>query len=294
MRISNTLIIGAVSVAALVGAVQSAQANEWSAYRSGLINAGPDANWQPAWPYYKYEGFNFSTGSTSGGSISQTVSTNADARATWFSFGYTGTNSLGQAQTVGNSGLTSLSASVSVSGDLLRRVTGAQDAGYLMGDELTSTTSGVSLAWYVMSEDGSGNFNVWLSNAANRLDLNGIRNGGATSFNVALNAANFEAFPAFPQGTSDFATTVANAQYFGLLVTTATASGSDFSGMKFDQIFNTTPGTAWNTYAIQRNGNFGAYSEGSSTIEISNAVPAPGAFALLGAAGLFGGRRRRG
>jgi MYXO-CTERM domain-containing protein len=119
-----------------------------------------------------------------------------------------------------------------------------------------------------------------------------IRNAGASNFSVALDAANFEAFPGWPQGNESFAASVAGAQYFGLLVTTGTASGSDFSGMKFDQTVNTTPGTAWNTYAVSRNGNYGAYSTGSSTISISNAVPSPGAIALLGIAG-FAGRRRR-
>ena len=284
----STMAIGAVAAVAVAGGVRTAEAGSWEAYKSGLVNAGPDSNWQPAWPYYKYESFANSAGSMSGGTLSQVVSTDANARAVWYSFGYES----GSGQTLGNSGLTSLSASVTVSGDLLQRVTGREDAGYLMGDSLTSTTSDVSMAWYVMSQDSGGGWNIWLSNAANRIDLNLIRNAGASNFSVALDAANFEAFPGWPQGNESFAASVAGAQYFGLLVTTGTASGSDFSGMKFDQTVNTTPGTAWNTYAVQRNGNYGAYSTGSSTISISNAVPSPGAIALLGIAGFLGRRRR--
>ena len=278
----------------VAGALTSVAGAGWDSYRSGLVNAGPDSNWQPAWPYYQYETFDVGNGSMTGGSLSQSVSTNADARATWYSFGYEGTNAQGQALTLGNSGLTSLSASVAVTGDALQRVTGKADAGYLMGDSLTTSTSGVSMAWYVMSQDSLGSWNIWLSNAANRIDLNAVRTGAASNnFSVALDASNFVTFPGYPQGSASFASTVASAQYFGLLVTSNTASGADFDGMKFNQIVNTTPGTAWNTYEIQRNGNYGAYSTGSSTITISNAVPAPGAIALLGIAGLAGGRRRR-
>jgi MYXO-CTERM domain-containing protein len=287
----NTFVPSSViAIIAIAGVGQAAHAG-WEAYRSGLVNAGPTP-WQPAWPNYQYETFDVSSGSMSSGTLSQAVTTNADARATWYSFGYSGTNAQGQALTLGNSGLSSLSASVTVTGDLLQRVTGKEDAGYLMGDSLTSTTTGVAMAWYVMSQDSGGNWNIWLSNAANRLDLNGIRNGGASNFSVALDAANFQAFPGWPQGTETFAATVASAQYFGLLVTSSTASGMDFGGMKFDQTYNTTPGTGWNTFAIQRNGNYGAYSTGSSTISISNAVPAPGAIALLGVACLTARRRR--
>lgn len=291
MRI-NVMKSSMLAVIVVAGVGQAANAG-WDAYRSGLVNAGPDSNWQPAWPNYQYETFAVGNGSMTGGSLSQVVTTNADARATWYSFGYEGaTNAQGQALTLGNSGLTSLSASVTVTGDLLQRVTGKQNAGYLMGDSLTTSTDDVSMAWYVMSQDSEGNWNVWLSNAANRIDLNGIRNGGAASFSVVLDAANFQSFPGWPQGAASFAATVASAQYFGLLVTTSTASGADFVGMPINQIYNTTPGTGWNTYDIQRNGNYGAYSTGSSTITISNAVPSPGAIALLGIAG-FAGRRRR-
>jgi hypothetical protein len=289
---------GMLALVAVAGFSTTANAG-WTAYRSGLVNAGPDSNWQPQYPYYQYEAFAVSNGSMSAGSLSQSVTTNADSRATWFSFGYEGTNAAGQALTLGNSGLTSLSASVSVSGDLLQRVTGKQSdgAGYMLGDSLTATTSGVSMAWYVMSQDSGGNWNIWLSNASNRLDLNGIRNGGATNFAVGLDAANFQAFPGYPQGTASFADTVANAQYFGLLVTTDTASGSAFDGHPITQWINSSANAAieyWNPYAVQRNGSYGAYSTGSSSISISNAVPAPGAIALLGIAGIAaGGRRRR-
>lgn len=281
----NAINSSMLAVAVVAGVGQAASAG-WEAYRSGLVNAGG----------YYYEQFAVGNGAMAGGSLSQSVSTNADARATWYSFGYEGTNAQGQALTLGNSGLTSLSASITVTGDALQRVTGKQDAGYMLGDSLTSTTSGVSMAWYVMSQDSEGNWNIWLSNAANRIDLNGIRNGGATNFSVALDAGNFQSFPGWPQGTASFASTVANAQYFGLLVTTDTASGGDFAGMKFDQWVNSASNAAngiWSPVATQRNGNYGAYSTGSSTIEISNAVPTPGAIALLAIAG-FAGRRRRG
>jgi hypothetical protein len=264
------------AMAAVGGAVQMATANNGSAYSSGLVNAGG----------YFYESFGNFAGNGSGGVLSQTVTTNADARATYFSYGSAGFS-------LGASGLTSLSASVSVTGDELQRVTGKQDAGYLMGDSLTTSTSGVSLAWYVMYQDAGGSLNIWLSNAANRIDLNAVRAGGTTAFGVSLDAANFESFPAWPQGGASFGDALANAQYFGLLVTTSTASGADFAGMAFDQWINSTPGTAWNPYAVQRNGNYGAFSTGTSAITVSNVVPAPGAFALLGAAGLLGSRRRR-
>lgn len=267
----------AVSALAVAGSAQVAHAG-WEAYRSGLVNAGPDSNWQPAWPYYKYESFNVSNGAMIGGSLSQTVSTDYNARAVWYSFGY----AAGSGLTLGNSGLTSLSASVSVTGDALQRlIQDPNDANNVVG-----TAAGVSMAWYVMGQDS-----VWLSNAANRLDLNAIRDNGASTFSVALNAANFQSFPAWPQGSADFATTVAGAQSFGLLVTTADASGSAFSGMNITEWVD-VDGGVWNPYAIQRNGNYGAYSTGSSTITISNAVPAPGAIALLGVAGLMTRRRR--
>ena len=266
----------------VAGALTSVAGAGWDSYRSELVNAG----------HYQYESFAFGNGSMTGGSLSQSVSTNADARATWYSFGYEGTNAQGQALTLGNSGLTSLSASVAVTGAALQRVTGTQDAGYLMGDSLTTSESGVSMAWYVMSQDTGGGWNIWLSNAANRIDLNAVRIAGASNFSVALNASNFQSFPGYPQGSADFASTVASAQYFGLLVTSNTASGAAFDGMPLTQwVGNGTE--PWNPYAIQRNGNYGAYSTGSSTITISNAVPAPGAIALLGVAGLVGGRRRR-
>jgi MYXO-CTERM domain-containing protein len=277
----------------VAGALTSVAGAGWDSYRSGLVNAGPDSNWQPNYPYYQYESFAFGNGSMTGGSLSQSVSTNADARATWYSFGYEGTNAQGQALTLGNSGLTSLSASVAVTGDALQRVTGTQPdgAGYLMGDSLTTSTSGVSMAWYVMSQDTLGGWNIWLSNAANRIDLNAVRIGGASNFSVALDALNFQSFPGYPQGSADFASTVASAQYFGLLVTSNTASGAAFDGMPLTQWVGNGTGP-WNPYAIQRNGNYGAYSTGSSTITISNAVPAPGAIAVLGLAG-FASRRRR-
>lgn len=232
-----------------------------------------------------------------GGTLTQTVTTDADQRATWYSFGYDSgdvVQALGNAPaTVGNLGLTSLSASVTVSGNALRRVTGTEPGyGPTGSDVLTSTTSGVSMAWYVMAEVG-GNWTIWLSNAANRLDLNGIRNLGASNFSVALSASNFEAFPAYPQGSLSFAQTLANAQYFGMLVTTATASGSDFNYHPITQWVNVNELPTWNPYAIQRNGSYGAYSEGTTSITIGNAIPAPGAIALLGAAGLLGSRRRR-
>lgn len=295
MRNSN--LFGVFSVAATVvalGVVQSAHANSWEAYRSGLVNAGPDSNWQPNYPYYQYEDFAVNNGSMSGGSLSQTVSTNADARATYYSFGYSGTNGSGQALTLGNSGLSSLSASVTVTGDELQRVTGRQSAGYLLGDSLTTTTSGVSMAWYVMGQDSGGNWNIWLSNS--RIDLNAIRNVGAANFSVSLAESNFQSFPGYPQGNASFADTVASAQYFGLLVTTSTASGADFNGHPITQWINTAGNASneiWNPYAVQRNGNYGAYSTGSSTITISNAVPAPGAAALLAIAGFLNAGRRR-
>ena len=282
INVMKSSMLAAIVVA---GVGQSASAG-WEAYRSGLVNAG---GWY-------YEQFAVGNGTMSGGSLSQSVSTNADARATWYSFGYEGTNDQGQALTLGNSGLTSLSESVTVTGDLLQRVTGKQDAGYMLGDSLTSSTSGVSMAWYVMSQDSGGSWNVWLSNAANRVDLNSIRNGGAANFSVTLDAGNFQAFPGWPQGNASFASTVANAQYFGLLVTTATASGADFEGMKFDQWVNSASNAAnevWAPTAFQRNGNYGAYSLGTTSIAISNAVPAPGVAALLALAGVVGGGRRR-
>lgn len=295
MRV-QTFVSMSAAVAA-VAVVGSASAGNWTAYRSGLVNAGPDSNWQPNYPYYKYENFAVSNGSMTGGTLSQTVTTDADQRATWYSFGYDSgdvVQALGNAPaTVGNLGLTSLSASVTVTGDALRRVTGTEPGfGSTGSDVLTSTTSGVSMAWYVMAEVG-GNWTIWLSNAANRLDLNGIRNSGASNFSVALNASNFEAFPAYPQGSLSFAQTLANAQYFGLLVTTATASGTDFDGMPITQWVNVNELPTWNPYAIQRNGSYGAFSDGSTTISIGNAIPAPGAIALLGTAGLLGFRRRR-
>jgi hypothetical protein len=293
MRV-QTFVSMSAAVAA-VAVVGSASAGNWTAYRSGLVNAGPDSNWQPNYPYYKYENFAVSNGSMTGGTLSQTVTTDADQRATWYSFGYDSgdvVQALGNAPaTVGNLGLSSLSASVTVAGDELRRITGAVSGGYQESEVLTSTASGVSMAWYVMAEV-SGSWNIWLSNSANRLDLNGIRNGAASNFSVALNAANFEAFPGFPQGSLTFAQTLANARYFGLLITTGSASGTDFNGMNLDQWMN-VDNSVWNPYAIQRNTNYGAYSTGSTTITIGNAIPAPGAIALLGAAGLLGSRRRR-
>lgn len=293
MRSKLLGVCSAVAFIGVSGAGQTAYAGDWDAYRSGLVNAGPDSNWQPAWPYYRYETFAVGNGSMTGGSLSQTVTTDADARATWYSFGYSGTNGAGQALTLGNSGLASLSASVTVTGDALQRVTGTvQDgAGFNLGDSLASTTYGVRMAWYVMGEVG-GTWNVWLSNAANRIDLNGNLNAGAVTFSVALDAANFQSFPAWPQGTASFADTVASAKYFGLLVTNDTASGADFGGMPITQWVNVDP-AAWNPYAIQRNGNYGAFSTGTSTITISNAVPAPGAAALIGLAGFVGARRRK-
>lgn len=294
MRVLACLSMSA-SVAA-VSVVGSASAGDWAAYRSGLVNAGPDSNWQPTWPYYQYESFGVSNGSMTGGTLAQTVSDDANQRAVWYSFGYDSgdvVQGLGNAPaTVGNLGLTSLSASVTVAGDLLQRVTGKQDAGYLMGDSLTTTTSGVSMAWYVQATV-SGQSTIWLSNAANRLNLNSIRNSGASTFSVTLDAANFQSFPAWPQGSLSFADTLANARYFGLLITSDSAAGSDFSGHPINQVYNTTPGTAWNVYDIQRNGSYGAYSTGSTTITIGNAIPAPGVIALLGTAGLLGSRRRR-
>jgi hypothetical protein len=289
MRRSSILELRTISAVAAVaaGLAGSASAGDWAAYRSGLVNAGG----------YFYEGYDFLNGSMSGGTLSQTVTADPDQRAVWYSFGYDSgdvVQALGNAPaTVGNLGLTSLSASVTVSGSALQLVTGAiaNGSGPNGSDALTSTTTGVSMAWYVEAFVG-GQYSIWLSNAANRLDLNSILNGSATNFSVALNAANFQSFPAWPQGSLSFADTLANARSFGLLITTATASGADFTGMKFDQWVNANP-SGWTPYAIQRNGNYGAYSTGSTTITIGNAIPAPGAIALLGTAGLFGSRRRR-
>ncbi|MBU3683913.1 MAG: hypothetical protein FGM39_07885 [Phycisphaerales bacterium] len=289
MRLQNLITVSAASAA--VGLASSASAGDWEAYRSGLVNAGG----------WFYEGFAFSNGSMSGGTLTQTVTTNADQRAVWYSFGYDSgdvVQALGDAPaTVGNLGLTSLSASVTVTGSLLQRVTGVANGEWSEADPypsqvLTSSTSGVSMAWYVEALVG-GQYTIWLSNAANRLDLNAIRNLGAANFSVALNAVNFEAFPAWPQGSLSFADTLANARSFGLLITSNSAAGSDFDGTPLEQWINTTPGTGWNPYAVQRNGSYGAFSEGTTSITIGNAIPAPGAIALLGTAGLLGSRRRR-
>lgn len=280
----STMAIGAVAAVAVAGGVRTAEAGTWEGYKSGLVDvvSDPSAGW--TWPNYKYESFANSAGTMSGGTLSQTVSTDYNARAVWYSFGYAS----GSGLTLGNSGLTSLSADVTVTGDTLQRL--IQDP--VDANNVAGVTTDISMAWYVMSQDsGSGAWNIWLSNAANRIDLNAIRGLGASTFSVGINAANFQSFPGYPQGSADFASTVASAQYFGLLITTATASGLAFDGMNIVQWID-VDGGAWNPYATQRNGNYGAYSAGSSTISISNAVPSPGAIALLGIAG-FAGRRRR-
>ena len=279
MTIRNLIGCGLVAVVSIVGSAHA----QWAGYRSGLVNVinDPGAGW--TYPNYKYETFSQSAGNIgSGGVLSQTVTTNYDDRAVWFSYGYTGGSNLGA------SGLASLSADVSVTGSALQRL--IQDPSD--GNNVVGTTSGVSLAWYFMYQDGSGNYNVWLSNSANRLDLNAVLAGGSTNFSVALNAANFSPFPGYPQGGASFAQSVAGAQSFGLLITSATASGGDFDGMPITQWID-ADGIGWDPYAIQRNGNYGAFSTGSTTIEIANAVPAPGALGLLGAMGLVGRRRRR-
>lgn len=283
INVMKSSMLAAIVVA---GAGQAANAG-WDAYRSGLVDviSDPNAGW--TWPNYRYESFANAAGSMSGGSLSQTVTTNYDARAVWYSFGYSGTNGNGAALTLGNSGLTSLSADVSVTGSELQRL--IQDPAD--PNNVVGTSSGVSMAWYIMQQDSGGNLNIWLSNAANRIDLNAVRGAGTTNFSVALNSANFDAFPGYPQGTPDFAAALAGAQSFGLLVTTSSASGSAFNGMNITQWID-VDGGSWNPYATQRNGNYGAYSTGSSTITISNAVPSPGAFALLGIAGFISRRRR--
>lgn len=50
MRVLSFLSMSA-AIAAL-GMSASASAGVWTAYKSGLVNAGPDANWQPNYPYY--------------------------------------------------------------------------------------------------------------------------------------------------------------------------------------------------------------------------------------------------
>lgn len=75
------------AMVAVGGGVQVASAQNWAGYRSGLIDVvnDPSAGW--TYPNYKYETFGQFAGSMSGGSLAQTVTTNYDARATWFSFG---------------------------------------------------------------------------------------------------------------------------------------------------------------------------------------------------------------
>lgn len=284
MRRNALGVCSGVAAIVVAGAAGTVQAASWTTYTSGLVDAGPSP-WQPSYPNYRYEDFAIVAGNYSSGTMSQTVGSNADARATWFS-----------AESTGNlSGYTKLTTSVSVTGDMLRRIDGVVANGGANGsDGLTSTVSGVSLAWYVMDLTG-GTPTVWISNAANRLDLNSILNGGSTTFEVALQASNFVGFDnGAPQGGLSFENTLASGQYFGLLVTTATASGTDFAGMNITQWINEDPG-GWNPYAQQRNSNYGAFSEGSTTINLFNAaaVPGHGVAALISAAGLLGSRRRR-
>lgn len=271
----------ALTTMIVVGAAQTAQAGSWTTYNSGLVDVG--SPWTPSWPNYRYENFANAVGTSSSGTLSRAVSSNVDARATYFSSEVSGTLS----------GFTSLTTSVSVSGDQLRRITGTYPNGGPNGsDGLTSTTSGVSLAWYVMDLTG-GLPTVWISSA--RLDLNSINGLGPTTFNVGLDASNFVSFNSGgTQGGLSFDNTLASGQYFGLIITTNTASGNDFAGMKFDQWINEDT-SGWNPYAQQRNGNYGAYSEGTTTINLFSAaaVPGHGGVAALGATGLLGLRRRR-
>ena len=284
MRRNALGVCGAVAAVAVAGAVQSASAASWSTYNSGLVDAGPSP-WNPTYPNYRYESFANLAANHASGTLSRTVSSNVDARATWFSAALAGGGTL--------AGYTSLTTSVSVTGDLLSRITGTVANGGPNGsDGLTSTTVGVSLAWYVMDLTG-GLPSIWISSA--RLDLNSINGLGATAFNVELDASNFVSFNSGgTQGGLSFDNTLASGQYFGLLITTATASGSDFSGMNITQWINEDTG-GWNPYAQQRNGNYGAYSAGTTTISLFNAaaVPGHGVAALISAAGLVGARRRR-
>lgn len=267
----------------VVGAAQTTQAGSWTTYNTGLVDVG--SPWTPSWPNYRYESFANAVGTSSSGTLSRTVSSNVDARATWFSSALAGSGTL--------SGYTSLTTSVSVSGDQLRQITGTYPNGGPNGsDGLTSTNVGVSLAWYVMDLTG-GLPSVWISSA--RLDLNSINGLGPITFNVGLDASNFVSFNGGgTQGGLSFDNTLASGQYFGLLITTATASGSDFSGMNITQWINENP-FGWTPYAQQRNGNYGAYSEGTTTINLfgAAAVPGHGGLAALGATGLLGLRRRR-
>lgn len=127
---------------------------------------------------------------------------------------------------VGQAGYGALTASIEISGDALQRV--IRDPGDPNG--VTGTTRGVALAWYMNYETEAGTSNFILK-AANRLDLNSIRNGRAFTFTAELLASSFESFNnGGPQLGLSFEDTKANAQSFGLLITSANASGAtDFT-----------------------------------------------------------------
>lgn len=294
MRKNALGVCSAVAAVAVAGAVETASAGVWQTYRTGLVSGGTD--WQ-------YENFNDLAGTMSGGALAQTVTTNMDARAVWFAKEFAGTETL--------AGYGALTTSIEVSGDALQRV--IRDPGDPNG--VTGTTSGVALAWYMTYETGAGT-SIFISKAANRLDLNSIRNGGAVTFTAELLASNFESFNnGGPQLGLSFEQTKANAQSFGLLITSANAAGAtDFTGTPLIQYnYTWVPGTwdyvwdgsqwvwtevvagYWDTDSIQRNGDYGAYSTGTTTINIFNAaaVPGHGVAALISAAGLVGARRRR-
>lgn len=61
-----------------------------------------------------------------------------------------------------------------------------------------------------------------------------------------------------------------------------------------DWVWTVTTPDSWDLDSIQRNGNYGAYSTGSTTINMFNAaaVPGHGAAALVSAAVLIGARHR--
>lgn len=296
MRASSSLFISCALAAGFTSAALGQThgfdqgAYGWSGYRSGLVDAGPTP-WQPTYPNYRYEYYSAPAGSiwnssagNPAGSMSQTVNTNYDDRAVWFSYGFQGT-------TLGGAGYTSLSTDVQVTGSTLNRVIqDPTDANNVVG-----TASGVVARWYIMHQASDGGYNIWLANAASSFGLNGSRDTWS-NYSVNLVESNFIQFVSYPQSTvsTTFAQALANAQYIGLLIGSDTNNPLAFNGMNVTQWIDVDPSDGWNPYATQRNSNYGAYAaSGTATILFDNTVPAPGALALLSTLGLARSRRRR-